>query len=143
MKVNNLPYILQYEDRNSMMFSIESRTPFLDYRLVDYCFNLPVHYKINNGERKVILKMAMRNKLPDTIIDRQKRGFPTPTRKWLVEDSKEGILEIFNSAKFKNNPFFDKKNVIDTFEKYCNGDKTHEQDIWKVLAIYTWYELFF
>jgi asparagine synthase (glutamine-hydrolysing) len=143
MKVNNLPYILHYEDRNSMMFSIESRTPFLDYRLVDYCFNLPAQYKIKKGERKVILKQAMRSKLPDSIIDRQKRGFPTPTRKWLVEDSRAGILEIFNSDKFKSNPFFDQKNVMHIYEKYCYGDKKYEQDIWKVLAIYTWYELFF
>ena len=143
MKVVNLPYILQYEDRNSMAFSIESRTPFLDYRLVDYCFNLPGKFKINNGERKVILKQAMRNKLPDAIIDRQKRGFPTPIRKWLVEDSKEGILEIFNSDKFKNNPFFDQKNVINTYENYCNGEMKYEQDIWKVLAVNIWYDTFF
>lgn len=143
MKVNNLPYILQYEDRNSMAFSIESRTPFLDYRLVDYCFNLPAHFKINNGDRKVILKQAMRNRLPDSIIDRQKRGFPTPTRKWLVQDSKNGIIETFKSSSFKDNPFFNHESVINIFEMYCKGDLKYEQDIWKVLAIHTWYKLFF
>lgn len=143
MKVNNLPYILQYEDRNSMVFSIESRTPFLDYRLVDYCFNLPSHFKIDNGIRKVVLKNAMKDKLPEPIIYRQKRGFPTPTRKWLVNDSGAEINEILRSDSFKFNPFFRQVSAIALFNKYCEGDLKYEQDVWKVLSVYIWYKTFF
>jgi asparagine synthase (glutamine-hydrolysing) len=142
LKYINLPYILQYEDRNSMIFSIESRTPFLDYRLVDFCFNLPDKFKIYKGERKAILKDSMSGKLPEDIIYRKKQGFPTPMRDWIVKDSGREIKLILESEEFRNNPFFDPFRVIEAFKKYSNGDSAYEQDIWKVLAVYTWYKKF-
>lgn len=80
----NLPQLLRYEDRNSMHHSIETRLPFLDYRLVELGVALPKELKIDtNGVQKSILRRAMRGVVPDGILDRQdKVGFAPPDRVW-------------------------------------------------------------
>jgi asparagine synthase (glutamine-hydrolysing) len=80
---NSLPALLRYEDRNSMAFSIEARTPFLDYRLVEHAFSLPMSHKIRDGWTKRVLRDAM-PALPDEIRWRKdKKGFVTPEALWL------------------------------------------------------------
>jgi asparagine synthase (glutamine-hydrolysing) len=72
----SLPHLLHYEDRNSMAFSIESRTPFTDYRLVDYLFSIPACYKFHDGWSKWLLRLAMKDLLPSKILWRKdKIGF--------------------------------------------------------------------
>ena len=75
----NLPRLLHWEDRNSMRFSLESRTPFTDYRLVEYVFSIPAVYKIYNGWSKYLLRIAMKDFLPKEIVWRKtKVGFEVP-----------------------------------------------------------------
>ena len=74
-----LPYILHSEDRLSMAHSIESRVPFLDHRLVEFCLSLPDDFKIKNGIRKRVMREAMRPGLPPAVYRRyDKIGFETP-----------------------------------------------------------------
>ncbi len=80
---NSLPRILHSEDRTSMAFSIEERFPFLDYRLVEYAFQLPPEMKLYRGETKRVLRHAMAPVLPEKIRNRSSKiGFSTPTRDW-------------------------------------------------------------
>ena len=67
-------YNLKKYDKFSMAHSIESRFPFLDYRLVKFCFSLPNKFKIKNGLTKKILRDVMRNKLPEKIVNQVKKG---------------------------------------------------------------------
>jgi asparagine synthase (glutamine-hydrolysing) len=74
-----LPFILHSEDRLSMAHSIESRVPFLDHRLVEFCLSLPDGFKIKNGIRKQLLREAMQPELPEKVYRRtDKLGFETP-----------------------------------------------------------------
>jgi asparagine synthase (glutamine-hydrolysing) len=74
-----LPRLLRLEDRNSMAHSIEARLPFTDHRLVDYVFQIPAVFKIHHGWTKWLLRLAMRDLLPDDIVWRKdKLGFATP-----------------------------------------------------------------
>lgn len=82
----SIPQLLHYEDRNGMAFSVESRVPFLDYRLVDYVMSVPAIYKIRNGWSKWVLRLAMKDILPENVLWRKdKLGFTTPERKWLLD----------------------------------------------------------
>jgi asparagine synthase (glutamine-hydrolysing) len=82
----SLPALLRYEDRNSMAFGIEARTPFLDFRLVEAALALPAEALIRDGWTKAPLREAMRGVLPEAVrMRRDKLGFPTPERRWLVE----------------------------------------------------------
>jgi len=79
-----LPHLLRYEDRNSMRHSIETRLPFLDYRLVELCISIPPQFKIHEGWTKYVLRRAMEPMLPSEVTWRKdKLGFAAPERTWI------------------------------------------------------------
>jgi asparagine synthase (glutamine-hydrolysing) len=91
-----LPALLRYEDRNSMAHSIEARVPFLDHRLVELCFRLPLEYKLNGASTKDVLRRAMRGVLPEEVLERRdKIGFRAePAVAWsLASRHRESLLE--------------------------------------------------
>ena len=74
-----LPGFLHYEDRNAMAFGVETRAPFLDYRLVELLFSLKPEAKVNGGETKYLLRTALRDIVPEEVLDAsQKRATPPP-----------------------------------------------------------------
>lgn len=75
--------ILVKSDRASMLESLELRSPFLDMEVVDFARRLPNRHKFNRGERKVILRKALRGIVPDSLLDRRKKGFGIPLAAWL------------------------------------------------------------
>lgn len=104
----SLPGLLRYEDRNSMAHSVETRLPFLDYRLVEQCLTLPEEFFFRNGRTKRFLVEAMGDHLPDEVVNRRtKMGFESPESVWMrglvgetleyrVRRSKR-LLEILNT----------------------------------------------
>jgi len=81
--------LLQMGDRISMAFSVENRSPFIDYRLMQFSYSMPSKYKINNGITKWILKEIARKFVPTSIVDRiDKRGFSAPLNRWFGWDKK-------------------------------------------------------
>jgi asparagine synthase (glutamine-hydrolysing) len=79
-----LPSLLRYEDRNSMAFSIETRLPFLDYRLVEFVFSLPDDQRLDGDTTKAILRKSLADRIPRAVMERRdKMGFETPTDLWL------------------------------------------------------------
>ncbi len=99
-----LEHLLKWEDRNSMWFSLESRVPFLDYRMVEKTLSLPSDMIIRNGMTKYILRESMKDIVPEKIVRRKdKLGFATPQDEWFREMLfKKYILEILNSREFKS-----------------------------------------
>ncbi len=96
---NGLEDLLRYADRNSMAFGREIRLPFLYHELVQFIFSLPGSYKIKNGFTKYILRVAMQNTLPQSIVWRKdKIGFEPPQQAWLQQNS---IIELTEVAKNK------------------------------------------
>ncbi|MBP2682275.1 MAG: asparagine synthase (glutamine-hydrolyzing) [Deltaproteobacteria bacterium] len=95
----SLPALLHYEDRNSMAHSLESRVPFLDYRLVEYLFSIPDDQKIRAAVTKVILRNAMRGILPEEVRGRMdKMGFVTPEEEWLKGEPGNGWASRLEKA---------------------------------------------
>jgi asparagine synthase (glutamine-hydrolysing) len=91
----SLPCLLRYADRNSMAFSIESRMPFLDYRLAEHCFSLPRSMIMRGGRTKWVLRQALDGRLPTEVQWRKdKMGFVTPEAVWLRE-GKARLAEAF------------------------------------------------
>jgi asparagine synthase (glutamine-hydrolysing) len=88
---SSLPHLLRYEDRNAMAFGLETRLPFLDYRLVRFSFGPAAPWRIHAGWSKYVLRRAAQPWAPDAVIWRKdKVGFATPEsgwlRQWLLED---------------------------------------------------------
>ncbi|OVE80969.1 asparagine synthase (glutamine-hydrolyzing) [bacterium K02(2017)] len=80
----SLPQLLRYEDRNAMNFGVENRTPFTDYRVIEFVLSLPKKYKFKNGLSKYFLRELGKRRLPKTVAERlDKKGFEAPDKQWL------------------------------------------------------------
>jgi asparagine synthase (glutamine-hydrolysing) len=134
-----LPSLLRYEDRNSMAFSVESRLPFMDYKLVEYCFALPANQKIRGGAGKIVLRNAMKNILPANVKSRiRKIGFLTPEREWLGKRYIKEIREILHSDNFMKRSYFSIKNIHDHYEAFVKGLPVNMRPIWKYVNLELW-----
>lgn len=139
MFTTSLPSLLQYEDRNSMAFSIESRVPFLDHRLVEFAFTLRNSDKIKGIETKHILRKSLRDILPDAITNRKdKKGFVTPgENKWLRAPLKH-LLDI----DYNKLDFLQTEKVKSIVEAYKSGDNSKSVLVWRIATLHYWIKNF-
>lgn len=121
---STLPLLLHLEDRNSMAHSVEARVPFLDYRLVEFCVNIPSEQKIHGGLSKIILREAMQDHIPTEILNRKdKIGFDTPIEaKYLVKKGQfhKQIWEYIESSALTEIEIFDYNKIKATNWKWAN-----------------------
>lgn len=139
---SSLPMLLHYEDRNSMAHSVESRTPFLDYRLVEYILGLPSEYKISRGWTKRILRESMRGILPEEVRTRiDKLGFVTAEEEWVRRDAphlfKNAIKEAFDLSQGILKP-----SVLTAADEIIEGKKPFNYLIWRLISFGTWIKTF-
>ncbi len=129
--------ILHYEDHSSMQNSIEIRSPFIDYRLMEFAFWIPTEYKLNNGITKKILREMFKDKLPDSIVNNSRKiGFVTPFENWMNEKkAKSFIDELINSDSFRNKSILDPVKIQDIF-KNKNGNS--QFPYWRVINLELW-----
>lgn len=131
--------LLRYEDRNSMAFSIESRVPFLDHRLVDFIRTLPTDQKIYNGWTKYVLRKMLNDKVNDKVVWRKdKKGFVTPQQDW----KNELITTLTSELKESNLPSLMNRNyVLQLCEKDLTNS-THLSEFWRAYSVIKWYNTF-
>jgi asparagine synthase (glutamine-hydrolysing) len=138
-----LEHLLHWEDLNSMHFSIESRVPFLDYRLVEATLSTPSSQKINKGQTKQILRAAVKDIVPDGITYRKdKKGFSNPRDKWFRTDQfNTYIQDLINTHSFKNRGYFNSKVALDQYHDHLQG-ADHSREIWKWINLELWFQKF-
>ena len=145
--INHLEYklehLLKWNDKNSMYFSIESRTPFLDYRLIEYTLSLPSDVIIRNGMTKYILRESMKGILPERIRLRQdKIGFATPEDDWFrLPEFQRYTKELLASDAFRNRKIIDPEKAMKLYEKHLKGEINISKDIWKWINLELWFRL--
>ena len=135
-----LQTLLHFEDRNSMAFSLESRVPFLNHKLIEFAFSLRNEDKINTkAETKYILRESLKNVLPKAVYERKdKKGFVTPGEiKWL-----NGPLKFLLDVDYSRLPFMDQAKVKNEIEKYKKGDTSNASFVWRVLCLHYWLKEF-
>ena len=130
-----LPTLLQFEDRNSMAFSIESRVPFLDHRIVELAFRLPDSAKIHRGVTKRILRDSMKGILPEAIAERKdKKGFVTPGEvKWL-----RGPLKFLVEQDMGDIPFLTKAKTDMIMNDFKSGSNKYANLVWRLVVLKYW-----
>lgn len=147
LKISPLPSLLHIDDRSSMAHSVESRAPFLDYRLVEYVFSLGPEYKIRDGITKYLLRRSMKGILPEDVRMRtDKMGFATPLEKWFRTSLKTNVCDIINSDSFRGRPYFDQAEVEKKLNDFMAGkDKSGENShftIWSWVNLELWLRKF-
>lgn len=140
---------LQFGDRTSSAFSIETRYPFLDYRIVKFAFSLPSNEKIRNGWTKCLLRRAMKDMIPEPVRKRRgKLGTPIPLENWLVSLKRE-VREIFESRQFRERGYFNQQAILDTYDRFCDhkigrSKRAFYADVfWRILNLEIWFRIFF
>jgi asparagine synthase (glutamine-hydrolysing) len=138
----NLPMLLHWEDRNSMAHSVESRVPFLDYRIVEYVLGLPEDFKISNGVTKVVLRSSMKGILPEKIRERMdKMGFITPEEVWMKEKDPELFkTELKKSINLSKGILNNR--AEDELGKMIEGKRQFNFSIWRMICFGRWVALF-
>jgi len=139
-----LPSLLRYDDHNSMRWHVESRVPFLDYRIVEFLLSLPEHYKINKGINKYILRKTIQGKVPQMIINRMdKIGFQLPDKDWLLSDEFQNYIKsTLESESFKNMKYWDYKKFIKIYKKFKSGKLYLFSKIWRALNVHNWIKIY-
>ncbi len=140
--VSSVPMLLHFEDRNSMAHSIESRTPFLDYRLVEFTFNCPTEYKVSKGETKRILRNALKDTLPKKVLERHdKMGFLTAEELWFKTQSPKQLLDGIKKAIDLSMNMLSPKLIHQTHEM-LEGKRAFDYSFWRALCFGAWLERF-
>jgi asparagine synthase (glutamine-hydrolysing) len=141
--VTNLPALLRYEDRNSMAHSIESRVPFLDYRVVEHALSLPGSVKLRRGETKAVLRRAMDGILPPAIANRQdKLGFATPESVEFTTRQAVPFRDALGAACRRLPELFDERAALGTFDAVLAGRRSYDSSIWRAVCFTAWAERF-
>ena len=127
-------------DRASMQFSLETRTPFLDFNVVQYCLNIDEKLKSNNGVQKYLLKEILYDYVPKEFYNRPKWGFSVPLSKWLKNDLRYLIDEFLSEEKVNQAGFVEYRMVAE-LKKYLNEPKFahYYNRIWALIQLHNWY----
>jgi asparagine synthase (glutamine-hydrolysing) len=140
----NLPALLHYEDRNAMAFSLESRVPYLDVRLVEYVASLPLDQKIRNGVTKIVLRNAVKGIIPESIRCRMdKMGFVTPEEVWMKETLRPFVLAVLNTDSFRARPYWNADAVMRDYQAFLDGRSAYSPEVWRIVCTELWLRKFF
>ena len=133
--------LLMKQDNMSMAASIESRVPFLDHELVEFTSGIPGAVQVKGLSGKLILKKAMQDLLPRSILYREKLGFPTPWSSWLTGTRLEAVRSFLLEPRSIQRGFFKPGAVDRLFQehriRYCD----HSNKIWRLLNLELWHRV--
>jgi asparagine synthase (glutamine-hydrolysing) len=127
-------------DRASMRYSLETRVPLLDYRIVEFAYNLSSDLKIKNGVMKYLLKEVLYDHLPKQIFDRKKWGFSIPLIKWLKTDLKYLVDNYTSEEVIVKYGLLKYPEVKKIREQYFNGTDYLFNRLWVIIVLHWWLE---
>jgi len=130
-------------DRMTMAHSLEARVPFLDHRVVEFCASVPPRLKLKGlRTKKHLLKAAMNNRLPGSVIKRKKEGFNQPVPRWISEDMKPFVLDTLSGRAIEDTGLLNAKYVGELLNGHFDGSSDNSHQIWCVLTLVLWYDQF-
>jgi asparagine synthase (glutamine-hydrolysing) len=137
--------LLHYGDAISMANSLESRLPFMDYRLVEFAFSLPWDFKIHYDLTKYIHRESMKGSVPDSILNSAlKFGFNTPVSQFFKEENRLEVkpLDIILSETCINRGLFNKRYLLRIMKEHDLGIKNHSTLLYRILSVELWFRVF-
>lgn len=126
-------------ERASMAFSLEVRSPLMDYRVVEFVRKIPTDFKYQVGNKKRILKEVLYDYLPKSLFQRRKTGFGMPLGEWFRRELKEYVYETLSDDNLALvSDLIDKDEFKRVLKRHMDGDWNHTPDIWKVMVLINW-----
>ena len=138
----SVPMLLHWEDRDSMAHSVESRLPFLDFRIAEFLMGLPAEMKLWDATTKQVLRESMRGTLPEPIRTRMdKMGFVTPEETWVRSDVPERFRAELCRAVDASQGVLN-GDALDHFDAVLAGRKPFNYLVWRMISFGRWMERF-
>lgn len=138
----SIPIQLKWADRDSMAHSVESREPFLDYRLVEFVLSLPAEYKLSHGLSKRILRAGLSGLLPDEIRDRRtKLGFVTPEEVWMKNEDPSYFKSMVRESYELSQGFLSRE-ILSEVDDLIDGRRPFHFMPWRIISFGQWLQHF-
>ena len=125
-----------------MNYSLEVRAPFLNKKVIELAFDMPLDYKIHNNNSKFILKDILSDYLPKDLYHRSKKGFSLPISKWLRKDLKDWVNDTLSHSMNSKHNLFNQDIVEKTKKDHFDYLSNNEHKLWSLIQFNAWYDKF-
>lgn len=129
-------------DRMGMAVSLEARTPFLDYRMMELAFRMPGNLKLKNGETKYLFKKAVTPLIGESLAYRDKQMFTVPVGEWFKNELAEFSRELLTSSRFVERGLFNPGYVSGMLDKHQSGEGNFTRELRALIAVEIWFRTF-
>lgn len=134
--------ILVKVDRMSMATSLEARVPYLDHRIVEFCYSLPPQLKMKGYQTKYLLQKTFWNALPPEVQRRDKQGFSIPIKNWIRHELKPMMLDLLSEERLRDQGLFRPSTVQKWIAEHLDGRHNHSHKLWALMVFQQWMDIY-
>jgi asparagine synthase (glutamine-hydrolysing) len=129
-------------DRTTMAVGLEARAPFLDRKVLEFAFGIPLRLRVHGTEKKIVLREVLARYLPRKLFDRPKQGFTAPLRSWFAKELRDELHDRLAPQRIARFGIFDPAGVQQVLADQMSGRGDHTQLLWALFHLDSWHEAY-